>query len=85
MSKTRKPVLGGREKVKVAIAQISPVYLDRDASLERAVSAIGEAARNVYKDAQEMLGRIVSERWLTARAVLGRLLFDAPRGGGTIK
>ena len=46
MSKTRKPVLGGRDKVKAAIAQISPVFLNRDASLDRAVAAIGEAAQN---------------------------------------
>jgi nitrilase len=59
MSKTRKPVLGGRDKVKVAIAQISPVYLDRDASLERAVSAIGEAARN----GAELV--LFSEVWLS--------------------
>jgi nitrilase len=59
MSKTRKLVLGGREKVKVAIAQISPVYLDRDASLERAVSAIGEAAKN----GAELV--LFSEVWLS--------------------
>lgn len=46
MPKSLKPVLGGREKVKVAIAQISPVFLDRDASIKRAVAAIGEAAKN---------------------------------------
>ena len=32
---------------------------------------IGEAARNLWKDAQEMLGRIVKEKWLHARAVVG--------------
>ena len=46
MSKTRKIVLGGRDKVKVAIAQISSAYLDREASITRAVAAIAEAARN---------------------------------------
>src|SRR5690349_21271101 len=46
MAKTRKPVLGGHERVKVAIAQISSAYLDREASIGRAVAAIGEAARN---------------------------------------
>lgn len=44
MAKSLKPVLGGRDKVKVAIAQISPVFLDREASIARAVAAIGEAA-----------------------------------------
>ena len=32
---------------------------------------VGETARSVYEDAQEMLRRIVEERWLTARAVTG--------------
>lgn len=31
----------------------------------------GEAARALFDDAQEMLGRIVSERWFTPRAVVG--------------
>ena len=33
--------------------------------------ATGEAARKLYDDAQEMLDRIVAERWLTARGVFG--------------
>jgi 5-methyltetrahydrofolate--homocysteine methyltransferase len=32
---------------------------------------VGEAARNLWRDAQAMLDRIVSERWLGARAVVG--------------
>ena len=32
---------------------------------------VGEAARSLWKDAQAMLGRIVSEKWLEARAVVG--------------
>ena len=40
----RNTVLGGRESVKVAIAQVSPVYLDRERSLERACDTIREAA-----------------------------------------
>lgn len=43
---TKQPVLGGRERVKVAVAQISPAYLDPDACVERAAAAIGEAAAN---------------------------------------
>ncbi|TWB10774.1 methionine synthase (B12-dependent) [Nitrospirillum amazonense] len=39
------------------------------AILEDAV--VGEAARNLYADAQAMLQRIVGEKWLTARAVVG--------------
>jgi 5-methyltetrahydrofolate--homocysteine methyltransferase len=31
----------------------------------------GEAARNLFKDAQVMLQRMVGEKWLTARAVVG--------------
>jgi 5-methyltetrahydrofolate--homocysteine methyltransferase len=32
---------------------------------------VGETARGVYRDAQAMLQRIVGEKWLTARGVLG--------------
>ena len=32
---------------------------------------VGESARSLYEDAQEMLHRIVEEQWLTARAVTG--------------
>jgi len=39
-------VLGGRDSVRVAVAQISPVYLDPGASVERACNAIAEAAGN---------------------------------------
>jgi 5-methyltetrahydrofolate--homocysteine methyltransferase len=39
------------------------------AILEDAV--VGEAARNVFRDGQAMLERIVKGRWLTANAVLG--------------
>jgi 5-methyltetrahydrofolate--homocysteine methyltransferase len=42
--------------------------------------ATGEAARRLYADAQEMLDRIVEERWLRARGVLG--LFPANRVDG---
>ncbi len=32
---------------------------------------VGEAATALYRDAQRMLGRVVAERWLEARAVIG--------------
>jgi 5-methyltetrahydrofolate--homocysteine methyltransferase len=32
---------------------------------------MGEAARSLYQDAQAMLEKIVAEKWLTARAVIG--------------
>jgi 5-methyltetrahydrofolate--homocysteine methyltransferase len=41
---------------------------------------VGEAARNLFADAQAMLRRIVEERWLTANAVIG--LFPASSMGG---
>lgn len=41
-----KPVLGGRAQVRICIAQISPAYLDLDATLERGCDAIAEAAEN---------------------------------------
>ena len=34
-------------------------------------AVVGEAARNLFRDAREMLERIVDERWLKARAVVG--------------
>ncbi|HSB23265.1 MAG TPA: carbon-nitrogen hydrolase family protein [Burkholderiaceae bacterium] len=45
-AKPAKPVLGGHEKVKVAIAQKSPVFMNLDASVERAEGLIAEAGRN---------------------------------------
>lgn len=32
---------------------------------------VGETARNLFKDAQDMLTKIVEEKWLTAKAVIG--------------
>ena len=43
---------------------------------------VGEAARNVLRDGQAMLERIVEEKWLTANAVYG--LFPANRHGDDI-
>ena len=37
-------VLGGRNKVKVAVVQTPPVYLDREKTIERACQKIAEAA-----------------------------------------
>ena len=41
---------------------------------------VGETARSLYEDARAMLDRIVAERWLEARAVLG--FFPARAVGG---
>jgi 5-methyltetrahydrofolate--homocysteine methyltransferase len=38
---------------------------------------VGEAARNLFADAQAMLKKIVAEKWLTARAVIGFWPADA--------
>ncbi|MDD5175943.1 MAG: methionine synthase [Sterolibacterium sp.] len=43
---------------------------------------VGEAARNVLKDGQAMLEKIISEKWLTANAVFG--LFPANAEGDDI-
>jgi 5-methyltetrahydrofolate--homocysteine methyltransferase len=43
-------------------------------------AVVGEAARNLYRDAREMLDRIVREQWLRARAVVG--LYPAARVNG---
>ena len=39
-------VLGGREKVKVAVAQASPVFMDKDKTIEKACTFIKEASDN---------------------------------------
>ncbi|MCU1599606.1 MAG: metH, partial [Frankiales bacterium] len=44
--------------------------------------ASGEAARKLYDDAQEMLDRIIDEKWLTAAGVMG--LFPAAAVGDDI-
>jgi len=45
-SRLPKKVLGGHESVRVCIAQVSPVFMDLDASVDRACAAIAEAALN---------------------------------------
>ena len=42
--KPKDKVLGGRSSVKVAVVQTSPVYFDREKSIERACAKIAEAA-----------------------------------------
>ena len=42
----------------------------------------GTEARKLYEDAQEMLDRIISEKWLTANAVFG--IFPANSAGMTL-
>jgi predicted amidohydrolase len=44
MARARKTVLGGREAVKVAIAQMAPVFMDREASIDKACKIIADAA-----------------------------------------
>ncbi|MCC7548664.1 MAG: methionine synthase [Burkholderiales bacterium] len=46
-------------------------------------AVVGEAARNVFADAQAMLERIVREKWLRANAVIG--LFPANRVGDDVE
>ena len=41
-----KPILGGRESVKIAVAQVPSAFLDRERSIDRACATIHEAARN---------------------------------------
>jgi 5-methyltetrahydrofolate--homocysteine methyltransferase len=45
--------------------------------------AIGEAARKLYDDAQDMLDRLIKEKWLTANGVIG--LFPANAVGDDIE
>jgi 5-methyltetrahydrofolate--homocysteine methyltransferase len=44
---------------------------------------VGEAARNLFADAQAMLARIIGEKWLTANAVVG--LFPANSVGDDVE
>jgi len=44
---------------------------------------VGEAARSVFKDGQEMLAKIIKEKWLTASAVFG--LFPANSVGDDVE
>jgi 5-methyltetrahydrofolate--homocysteine methyltransferase len=46
-------------------------------------SIVGEAARNLFADAQAMLQRIIAEKWLTANAVVG--LFPANSVGDDVE
>ncbi len=45
------------------LAGVYPAILDD--------AVVGKTARNLYNDAQAMLQRLVGEKWLTARAVIG--------------
>ena len=45
------------------LAGVFPAILDD--------AVVGESARSLYDDAQKMLDRIIAEKWLTARAVVG--------------
>jgi predicted amidohydrolase len=46
MISVKQPILGGRDQVKIAIAQVSNKYLDREASVIRATEIIREAGEN---------------------------------------
>ncbi|KAB2834650.1 MAG: hypothetical protein F9K51_01510, partial [Candidatus Dadabacteria bacterium] len=41
-----KKILGGREKVKAAVVQASPVFMDKGRTIEKACALIREAGRN---------------------------------------
>ncbi|QKR99988.1 methionine synthase [Sphingomonas sp. CL5.1] len=56
------------------LAGVFPAILDD--------AIVGESARSLYDDAQKMLDRIISEKWLTARAVAG--LWSCARHGDDV-
>ncbi|TQO20065.1 amidase/nitrilase [Rhodoglobus vestalii] len=56
---TSKKVLGGNESIRIAIAQISPVFMDKERSLARAEKAIADAAA----DNADLV--VFSEAWLS--------------------
>ena len=77
MSVGRKPVLGGREALKVAIVQKAPRFLDKEASLDRAETYIMEAAAG----GAELI--VFSRSMARGLSVLDRRLgFVAARLGG---
>ena len=41
-----KPVLGGHESIKIAVAQVPSAFLDREKTVARACATIREAAQN---------------------------------------
>ena len=41
-----KKILGGRDKVKVAVVQASPVFMDKQRTIDKACNLIKEAGRN---------------------------------------
>ncbi|MBY0577896.1 MAG: methionine synthase [Burkholderiales bacterium] len=46
---------------------------------------VGEEARKLFNDAKAMLGKIVSEKWLTANAVFGLFPANSVEGGDDIE
>ena len=66
----RKDLYTWEQAAQLAIGDAVVVEAERGLDLG-VVSAVGEAARNLFRDGQAMLQRIVDEKLLTAKAVVG--------------
>jgi 5-methyltetrahydrofolate--homocysteine methyltransferase len=47
--------------------------------------AVGETARNLYRDARQMLSQIIEQKWLQANAVIGLFPANSVNGGDDIE
>lgn len=54
MASTNRPVLGGRETVKVAIAQVLASHMDRQSSIERAIGAMVSIEQHALRRTGEL-------------------------------
>ncbi len=82
-----KKILGGREKVKAAVVQASPVFMDKGRTIEKACALIREAGRNnaeliAFSEAFIPVGYDLRSYYAPAGVALGRHLllgFYGPR------
>ncbi len=81
-----KPVLGGHELIKIAVAQVPSAFLDRKKTITRACATIREAAQNgaslvVFPEVWVSGYPFWSEGWDSADSGLDRRAHAVSRGG----